>query len=241
MGRRTTGALRTQSRNGVTEPDELFVDLIPTSAWFSNLRSELTPDEWKLVKTATYRAAGYRCEKCSGRGSEHPVECHERWHFDMQAGVQTLLGTIALCPDCHEATHFGYARVKGRGDVARATLMRVNGWTRDEADRHISAAMAEGKRRSAVTWTLDARWLIDQFPSLSSLTQQKILDHAAGVRARPVQAWEQAIVDQQSVEHEIAPTRSPVRSEAETTACWRGWLARLFRRPDGETRRAGAA
>jgi hypothetical protein len=182
------------------EANELFVDLIPTSAWFSNLRSELTPDEWVMVKTGTYRAAHYRCEKCGGRGPEHPVECHERWHFDERSGVQTLLSTIALCPDCHEATHFGFARVKGRGDEARETLMRVNGWSRSEADRHIRDAMEVWKRRSRIVWTLDASWLVELFPDLSEATRIKILDHASGLRNRQLQQPEKALVDRVSNE-----------------------------------------
>ncbi|MCX4151974.1 MULTISPECIES: HNH endonuclease [Paraburkholderia] len=162
------------------EARELFVELIPASAWFSNLRSELTPDEWKMVKTAAYRAANYRCQKCGGRGPKHPVECHERWHFDRHSGLQTLLGTIALCPDCHEATHFGFARVRGRAAAARATLMRVNGWGRLETDAHIGESMEAWKQLSAISWRLDARWLLEKFPDLSTATRTKILDHAAG-------------------------------------------------------------
>lgn len=161
----------------------LFIDLVPATAWFSNLRSELLPAEWDAVRKAAYRKAGHVCEVCGGRGPKHPVECHERWGYDEAMRVQTLLGTVALCPDCHEATHFGLAQVRGRGPAAKRHLMKVNGWSGAQADDHIAQAFALWQRRSALNWTLDARWLLDKFP-LSEATRQKILAHAAGTVTR---------------------------------------------------------
>lgn len=176
--------------------EPLLVDLVPRTAWFANLRSELTPQEWQQVKTATYRAAAYRCEKCGGRGQQHPVECHERWDYNALHGVQTLLGTIALCPDCHEATHYGFARTQGRGEYAREWLMHVNGWSVWQVDEHIAAAMREWKARSEHRWTLDARWLLQQFPGISPRTRARILTHAeplASIERQKAQDIEEAL------------------------------------------------
>lgn len=168
-----------------TRKHPLFVDLIPRSAWFSNLRSELTAAEWESVKKATYQAAGYCCEACSGQGPNHPVECHERWEFDLAKKVQTLLGTVALCPDCHEATHFGLADVRGRGQAARKHLQAVNCWSDSETTLHIRAAGELWKLRSTVKWTLDARWLVSFVP-LGEESSRKIMSHAAGLLERTV-------------------------------------------------------
>jgi len=178
----------------VTKEALLFIDLVPNSAWFSNLRSELTKIEWDLVKKATFKAASYLCEVCGKRGQQHPVECHERWHYDSQTKVQTLVRTIALCPACHESTHYGLASVRGRDQEAKQHLMLVNGWNGDQANQHISQAMDEWKRRSEVKWKLDARWLLD-FVHLSEETQKKIIDFAAGLGERKIQDWQQMIVD----------------------------------------------
>lgn len=123
-----------QDKPGVKLP----IDLVPSSAWFSNLRSEISSEEWSLVKKATYVAAKYRCECCGGRGPNHPVECHERWSYDMTTSIQKLIGTVALCPSCHEATHYGFARVRGREKEARSQLMLVNEWSESQLDFHVS-------------------------------------------------------------------------------------------------------
>lgn len=176
----------------------LFVDLVPRTAWFSNLRSEITNDEWVLVKKATFEPAGYACQACGGGGAEHPVECHERWHYDSTTKVQTLLGTIALCPACHEATHFGLARVRGRDGEALRQMMRVNGWDESQTMRHVRQAMDEWVRRSEIKWRLDARWLLDFVP-LSEGTRKKIADHASGIAERAVLDWQAKIIDEQKM------------------------------------------
>lgn len=172
----------------------LFVDLVPRSTWFSNLRSELTKTEWEQVKNKTFKAANYLCEVCGGHGTQHPVECHERWHFDSQTKAQTLVRTIALCPACHETTHYGLACIKGRDREAKQHLMQVNGWNDAKANQHIQQAMDEYERRSETNWKLDARCLLDFVP-LSDSTKIKINDHSAGLSERKIQDWQQTIVD----------------------------------------------
>jgi hypothetical protein len=87
------------------------------------------------------------------------VECHERWAYDEVRGTQTLLGLIALCPDCHRVKHFGLARVKGEQELAGRHLMRVNGWTRQQAHEYVQAAFALWEHRSRREWQVDLGWL----------------------------------------------------------------------------------
>ena len=182
-----------ETKAGFRSHVSLYVDLVPSSAWFSNLRSELKKEEWDSVKRATFRSANYRCQSCGGVGPNHPVECHERWNFDVDSKVQTLIGTISFCPSCHEATHFGLARVRGRDGIAFEHLMRVNKWSESEAREHIALAMEEWKWRSTIRWKLDARWLLDFVP-LSAETQKKIIDHADGIGERTVDCWQKEVI-----------------------------------------------
>ena len=46
----------------------LTVELIPSTCWFSNLRSELSKEEWDRLRRATYERASQRCEVCGQRG-----------------------------------------------------------------------------------------------------------------------------------------------------------------------------
>lgn len=158
----------------------LYVDMVPQSAWYSNLRSEITAAEWTLLKRKTADAAGSCCEACDERGPQWPVECHERWTFDEETLVQTLDRTVAFCPDCHEATHYGLATLNGRDGEARNQLMRVTGMIPAQVAQHVRQAGEDWQRRSRMTWALDARWLLEYIP-LSEETRTKILAHAAGV------------------------------------------------------------
>ena len=139
----------------------LEIELVPQSTWEDNLRSRLTPAEWLQVKTKTFELAQWKCEKCGGRGHQRPVECHEEWHYDDIYLVQKLVRFVALCPDCHQAVHFGLARVRGLEQKAREQLMKVNNWNAEQVDTHIAIAMRLGIRRSTKSWQLDVSWLTE--------------------------------------------------------------------------------
>ncbi len=143
-------------------PTRLTVELVPSSCWFSNLRSELSSADWDRLRHATYEKAGRRCEICGQRGSAHPVECHEVWEYDDERQVQRLAGLVALCPACHEAKHIGHAGTVGRAGQARAHLARVNGWSMDMVEIYLEAQFEQWSRRSGHEWSLDLSWL-EQF------------------------------------------------------------------------------
>jgi hypothetical protein len=137
----------------------LIVDMVPKSAWCSNLRSLLSALEWKRVQQASFRRARWRCECCGGKGPQWPVECHERWSFGAD-GVQRLADVLALCPDCHEATHMGLAQVKGRLAEALGHYSRVNKIPVERAHGQFDQAADVWKSRSAKTWLFDVGHLL---------------------------------------------------------------------------------
>ncbi len=149
-----------------TVGDGLFVDLVPASCWFTNVRSCVAPGDWERLRRPVLGRTGYRCEAC-GRGEDrHPdigrwLEVHERWTYDEASGVQTLRRLVCLCSDCHLVTHFGYATVQGRDDEALAHLCTVNTWTREQALAHIADAARVWEQRSTRTWKLDLGILTD--------------------------------------------------------------------------------
>ncbi len=138
----------------------LTIELVPKGQWGANLRSALPRKEWDRLRKDSYKAAGYRCEICGGKGRRHPVECHERWEYDDTTRVQKLVGLISLCPSCHEVKHIGRAGAVGRMEQAVAHLMKVNGWGADQAVDYIEEAFRVWAERSqAGGWTLDLSWL----------------------------------------------------------------------------------
>jgi hypothetical protein len=135
----------------------LFIDLVPSTCWFTNVRSCVDEGQWNALRTMVYRRAGNRCEACGvprGRDRQR-LEARERWEYDEDNYTQTLRRLIALCWSCHRATHFGFAEVTGTSAEAKAHLRAVNGWSAGEADTHIAWAFALWERRSAREWQLD--------------------------------------------------------------------------------------
>jgi hypothetical protein len=133
----------------------LTIELVPRMCWFSNVRDRVSREDWDRIRKQVYERAGHHCEVCGGRGSGHPVECHEVWEYDETARVQLLVRMVALCPGCHEVKHIGLAGIKGRGEIAAAHLAGVNGWTPRVTARYIDQAFAVWQERSDRPWSLD--------------------------------------------------------------------------------------
>ena len=138
----------------------LFVDLIPQTSWFTNVRAAVDPADWDRLRRMVYQRAGYRCESCGAaadRDHRIQLEAHERFAYDVQAGVQRLVRLICLCAACHGVTHFGHTMLLGDApaQVAINHLQTVAAMTDVQTERHIRDAFARWQRRSAVRWYVD--------------------------------------------------------------------------------------
>jgi len=138
--------------------NNLFVDLIPSSCWFKNIRSEVTVESWDQIRKIVYSRAGNKCEICGAEKNvqvKRYIEAHERWSYDDEAGVQKLMRLIALCSDCHAVTHFGLAQIRGLKEEAMAHLMKVTGMNRKKAEEHVKEAFRIWEIRSDKDYKLD--------------------------------------------------------------------------------------
>ncbi len=86
---------------------KLTIELVPKTAWFSNVRDHVSPSEWLKLSRGIIEEADYHCRICGSQGKKHRVECHEIWSYDDTAKLQKLAGLIALCPACHRVKHIG--------------------------------------------------------------------------------------------------------------------------------------
>jgi hypothetical protein len=118
-----------------TTPPKLTIELVPETCWYSNVRSEVTPKVWEILKRLTFQKANDRCEICGGKGSRHPVECHEVWDY------------------------IGLACARGRGDIAIAHLSRVNRWPINQTNKYIENCAQVCQTRSQFQWTLNISYL----------------------------------------------------------------------------------
>ncbi len=135
----------------------LFVDLIPRTCWFTNVRSAVVPADWGRLRHLVYQRANNHCEVCHATGR---IEAHERWDYNQKTHTQTLRRIIALCSNCHTATHFGLAQIRGVDARALLHLQKVNNWTISQAEQHVDEAFAIWEYRNKYDWALDLTILI---------------------------------------------------------------------------------
>lgn len=135
----------------------LSLDLVPATAFGSNVRAILTRAQWASLSKQVRSQAYDICQICQGEAHD----CHERWSYDEGKSIQKLVGLIALCKSCHQVCHFGLARVQGKEKRAQQHLMKVNGWTNKQAEQHIQQSFKIWAKRSKKQWTLDISILSD--------------------------------------------------------------------------------
>lgn len=134
---------------------KLTIELVPTTCWYSNVRSNVQPNTWDHLQRIAFDQAGHVCEICGGVGRRHPVEAHEIWHYDDHRVIQRLERIASLCPDCHEVKHLGNAIQSGNGPRALSWLATVNGISRASAFAYVQHAFNIHKIRSQFQWHLD--------------------------------------------------------------------------------------
>ena len=133
----------------------LSVELVPKSSWEKNVRAAVSQAEWDAIRKAVYDRAGYQCEVCGGTGTDHPIECHEKWVYDDEACVQKLTGMVALCPACHQVKHLGRAYATGQFETAKKHLASVNGWSPKRARTYIERVVHRWNERNEKEWSVD--------------------------------------------------------------------------------------
>lgn len=144
--------------------NSLFVDLIPASCFFKNVRSGIKESHWRLLSKLVRARAGGQCEICGmaeDPESGNYLDAHERWHYDDATKVQKLMRIVSLCKACHLYTHIGYASTQGRDEEAISHKMRVSGMSRVEVDQEIKEAFKLWEQRNRSAWKLDLGILVD--------------------------------------------------------------------------------
>jgi hypothetical protein len=153
-----------------------IVDLIPATSWHASLANLLTKTSWDLLRNEAGEKAG-GCEEC---GVKTGIECHEAWSYDERTGVQTLVRLRALCTSCHETCHLGFARLRGRFEIAFGRLCRINRIRDDERRAYLAEIEGRFMRRSRRAWALDLGMLAGRRLSLTGTMVRVDEDVVAG-------------------------------------------------------------
>lgn len=145
---------------------KLTIELVPSTSWFNNVRSNVSEEQWNVIRKKSYELAGHKCEICgdvgTNQGAKHKVECHEIWDYDDNKLEQKLIGFISLCVYCHKVKHAGLSIKQGKRDVVMNQLMKVNEITEQQARKLISYAFHKHEERSKHDWKVNIDY-IDEF------------------------------------------------------------------------------
>lgn len=142
---------------------KLSIELVPSTCWYSNVRSNVRSETWDRLQRETFKAAGRVCEICGSTGTGHPIEAHEIWEYDDHRMIQRLVNLTALCPQCHEVKHIGLAIKSGNAKRALAWLSIVNAITPAEALAYVERTFKIHEIRSRFQWQLDIQLLTRRY------------------------------------------------------------------------------
>lgn len=137
--------------------NDLFIDLIPKTCWFTNVRFCIESKDWVRVRRYISERANFKCECCSieEKKSTSSLEAHERWDYDEKTQTQKLIRIVALCKDCHRSTHIGFASINGEYDKAKEHLKKVRNFSEEEFRQHETKAFRLWRERNKINWNLD--------------------------------------------------------------------------------------
>jgi len=136
---------------------KLTIELVPATAWYSNLRGVLPRKEWDNIRFKVYNDHNNCCAICGASGR---LNCHEIWEYDDFQHIQKLKGFIALCEDCHWIKHIGLAGIKaseGQLDMQKLIdhFLKVNNVDVNTFEQHRSEAFKTFEERSKHEWKTD--------------------------------------------------------------------------------------
>ena len=117
---------------------KLTIELVPSTAWYSNVRSNVSKEEWDKIRKKSYSKANHKCEICGDVGTNQGVKHNV---------------------ECHKTKHAGLASIKGETPIVINQLMKVNEITETEAIAYMQEAFRIHANRSQFQWKLDISYL----------------------------------------------------------------------------------
>jgi hypothetical protein len=134
--------------------EELYIDMIPKTSYFKNVRSLFNDTDWNLIRHHIYERSSHRCECCGVKRFKY-LDAHERWIYDYETKTQKLIRIIALCRPCHQATHFGHSKKTKNIDKIKEHLKKVKKINDIELENHIREAYNIWNDRNKIEWIID--------------------------------------------------------------------------------------
>ena len=134
--------------------NELYIDMIPKTSYFKNVRSLFNDTDWNLIRHHIYERSFHRCECCGVKRFKY-LDAHERWIYDYETKTQKLIRIIALCRLCHQATHYGHSKKTKNIDKIKEHLKKIKKLDDIELNNHIRNAYNIWNERNKIEWIID--------------------------------------------------------------------------------------
>jgi hypothetical protein len=129
-----------------------YVDLLPPSAHFHNLRTYLALNDWKTLSQYVIQRAERRCEIC---GSQERPEAHERWRFNPEFCKQDAARLMCVCKKCHLGIHYSLPGYFALREDIDAHIMAITGWDKAALSAHVKERSEVHARLSALVYEVD--------------------------------------------------------------------------------------
>lgn len=137
---------------------KLDFEILPTGAFYSNLRTVLSKKAWDFVRNDAYSRYARTCAICGAKPKR--VEAHEVWNFDLETKTQTLKDVICVCHLCHSVIHIGRTQLVENEDVAIKHFKKVNGVDFSAYTTALKEANLKNEELNKVDcWNLNLDWL----------------------------------------------------------------------------------
>jgi len=162
--------------------NELFIDLIPRSCWFTNVRTSIKPSSWNILRKHIYERVNYICEccGCDTKITKLKLEAHERWDYNIDTKTQKLIRFVALCKMCHLTTHYGNARRIGYGEQAKTHIMNLRNFNETEFNGHYGTSIEVWEERNKYNWNLDLELIKNNNIELTNKYSEMERQHISG-------------------------------------------------------------
>lgn len=137
----------------------IYLNLIPKTLWYLNLRSLLTEQRWKKLSLSIREEQDWTCQACGisikQLKQKKYFHCHEMWDFDDEKQEVKLLCLITLCSHCHMATHFGFSSINNKSQQSIKQIMKVNHWDRQTINYYLEGMFEQWMQRSNKQWKIN--------------------------------------------------------------------------------------
>lgn len=138
---------------------KLELELVPSTAFYSNIRKIVSETDWKKISKTIRRLHNNKCQLCGSIEKpyrKYYMHCHEVWDFDYETKKQSLVKLECLCPECHSIKHYCHSINIGISEKELVShACKVNNCNIATFKDHIAIAFVAWQVKSTIEYSFD--------------------------------------------------------------------------------------